>query len=178
MMISEEDKQFWQQTIKDVKRQKSQVVNNEKKVSKPVLRQKHFYATMQDFSDYSKALNDGEFGGIDSSTLRKFKREEFKVEATLDLHGLNEAEAFDKVDNFIPQCYFCGKRCIIIITGKGLTVNKDDDVFKERGILKNRVPKWLNTPRLRAMILIYKHPTAKLGGSGALYILLRRNKDL
>ena len=38
------------------------------------------------------------------------------------------------------------------------------------------VPQWLNMPRLRALIVVYKHPSARLGGEGALYILLRRKK--
>jgi len=178
MPISEEDKQFWQQVVSTVKRQEPSAVDSSVKTPKIAKQQKQFYAAKQEFSTYSKAMEDDEVGGIDSSTLRKFKREEFKLEAVLDLHGLHEDEAFSKVNNFIVQCYGQGKRCVMIITGKGLNTEEDADIFAKRGVLKQRVPQWLNTPRLRAMILIYKNPTAKLGGSGALYILLRRNKDL
>ena len=76
------------------------------------------------------------------------------------------------------QAYNCGKRCIIIITGKGLTVRENDDIFTSKGILKRQVPQWLNMPQLRAMILTYKNPSEKQGGSGALYILLKRNKNI
>ncbi|MBP1531974.1 MAG: Smr/MutS family protein, partial [Alphaproteobacteria bacterium] len=122
-------------------------------------------------------IEDNEFGGIDSATLRKFKKEEFKTEAVIDLHGLTEDVAFEKVDEFIPRCYAQGKRCIIIITGKG-SAHKDEDIFAVKGVLRKSVPQWLNMPRLRSMILVYKHPSERLGGSGALYILLKRNKEI
>jgi DNA-nicking Smr family endonuclease len=53
----------------------------------------------------------------------------------------------------------------------------NDDVFAPKGVLRKQVPQWLNMPRLRGMILVYKHPSERLGGSGAVYILLRRNKE-
>ena len=86
--------------------------------------------------------------------------------------------AFDAVESFIAKSYNHGLRCIIIVTGKGLNHNEDEDIFAQKGILRKSVPQWLNLPHLRAAILIYKHPSAKLGGDGALYILLRRNKNL
>ena len=94
------------------------------------------------------------------------------------MHGKTEDTAFELVDEFIPKCYNQGKRCIVIITGKGLNVHKNEDIFTNKGILRKSVPQWLNTLRLRSMILVYKHPSERLGGSGALYILLRRNKKL
>ena len=120
-------------------------------------------------------MEDNAFGGIDKNTLHKFKREELHIEAILDLHGKNEDEAFAAVDNFIPQCYNSGKRCIIIVTGKGYN-HENEDIFAPKGVLKQLVPQWLDIPRLRAMILIYKHTSERHGGSGALYILLKRKK--
>jgi len=123
-------------------------------------------------------LEDDEFGGIDKSTLKRFKREEFAVEAILDLHGKTEQQAFEQVDDFITQSYNLGRRCVIIITGKGLSVHPDDDFLTTKGILKKQVPQWLNMARLRGMILVYKHPSERLGGSGSLYILLRRHRSV
>lgn len=115
--------------------------------------------------------------GIDNQTAKKFKKEEFKIEAVLDLHGKTEKEAFNLVQNFIKQAYISHKRCILIITGKGLNKQGNDDIFAARGILKNAVPNWLNTAEIRPLILAYKHPAENKGGNGALYILLRRHRD-
>lgn len=178
MNIEDDDKNFWLETVKDVSESKPINKVTEKKEPQLAIKNHRQYAVIQEFSTYSKALDDMEIGGIDKATLRKFKREEFKIEAVLDLHGLNEDEAFVKVDSFIPQCYNQGKRCVVIITGKGQTIREGDDIFTPKGILKRQVPQWLNMPRIRAMILVYKHPSERLGGAGALYILLKRNKDI
>lgn len=178
MTLQNKDEEFWLDAVKDIKPMFSnQVVSREKKLN-PAPKEKVYYAVKQEFSTYSKFLDDFENGGIDKSTMRKFKREEFRVEAVLDLHGLTEDEAFAKVDSFIPQSYALGRRCVMIITGKGIRVHPDEDIFAAKGVLRKQVPQWLNMARLRSMILIYKHPSEKLGGSGALYILLRRNKEL
>lgn len=173
------DTEFWLDFIKDVKPYKkadvvdtSQTKANRQKIK---IAFHHQYAAMQDFSTDSKFLEDEEYGGIDKSTLRRFKREEFKSESVLDLHGMNENQAFDAVEDFIVRSYNTGKRCVIIITGKGLRT-ESDDIFATKGILKKDVPQWLNLPRLRAMILIFKYASNALGGDGALYILLRRNR--
>lgn len=178
MGIKDEDINFWLETVKDVSESKPINVVIDEKNPKIKIKNHREYGIKQEFSTYSKSLDEFSIGGIDKATLKKFKHEEFKVEAILDLHGLNENEAFAKVDNFIPHCYNQGKRCVIIVTGKGLTIREGDDLFTPKGILKRQVPQWLNMPRLRAMVLIYKHPSERLGGAGALYILLKRNKDI
>ncbi len=178
MTQQSEDEEFWLDAVNDIKKTASNQVVSVAKPRPIAPKEKTYYAIKQEFSTYSKFLDDFENGGIDKSTLRKFKREEFRVEAVLDLHGLTEDEAFAKVDSFIPQSYALGRRCVMIITGKGIRVHPDEDIFAAKGVLRKQVPQWLNMARLRAMILIYKHPSEKMGGSGALYILLRRNKEV
>ena len=118
-----------------------------------------------------------EFGGIDKNTLNKFKKEEFKIEAVLDLHGYKEDDAFEKVEDFITACYNQGKRCVVVVTGKG-HLHQNEDIYTPTGVLKKQTPQWLNMPRIRSMILIFKNPSERHGGQGALYILLKRNKNL
>ena len=178
MDISKEDKDFWLDSVKDTAVLQNEVSVVSLKVPVITIREKQHYATKQEFTTYSKALEDNEFGGIDKSLLRRFKREEFRVEAVLDLHGLKEDEAFVQVDDFISKSYGEGKRCVIIVTGKGNIHQQEEDIFAVHGILKHSVPRWLNLPRIRSMILIYKHPSERLGGSGALYILLKKNRNI
>ncbi len=126
----------------------------------------------------NKNLDDLEIGStdnIDRSTAKKFSRQEFRIEGELDLHGYTESKAFDAVTNFIKKSYLQEKRCVVIITGKGLR-KEEDDIFSSRGVLKDKVPQWLNSDDLRPFILSIKHPSPSLGGTGALYILLKRNK--
>jgi len=179
MLVNEDDKNFWLDTVKNVKEYNSENIIIKKNNSIKIINNDEFitYIPQKEFNTYSKYIDDIS-GGIDSSTIRKFKQENFKTETVLDLHGCTEDEAFTKVDCFIQQCYNIGKRCVIIITGKGKTIRENDDIFTNKGILKRMVPQWLDMPRLRAMILVYKHTSEKLGGSGALYILLKKNKNI
>ena len=43
-------------------------------------------------------------------------------------------------------------------------------------MLKDAVPRWLNEPALREHILAFNHAQPRHGGTGALYILLRRTR--
>ena len=121
-------------------------------------------------------LREGRLADIDGATARRFKRGDFAVEATLDLHGYTEDRAYTAVGDFIKKAYLAQKRCVLIITGKGLVHDDNDDVLAFKGLLKEKVPQWLNTRELRPLILAFRHPDVKLGGSGALYILLRRKR--
>ena len=104
---------------------------------------------------------------MDAATARKFKRNEFPVEARLDLHGKTEDEAFHAVQSFIKNSYSKGLRCILIITGKG-------------EILQPQAPRWIRlSDDLAPLILDIVHPDKPgLGGQGVLYILLRRNREI
>lgn len=177
MSPDEFDKQFWLETVRGIIPTPYDMMPFVSNPAKIVIHDHHHFAAKQDFSTYSKAFEDLEFGGIDKITLKKFKQEEFKIEAVLDLHGRREDDAFERVEDFITRCYGEGKRCVVIVTGKG-GMHQQDDVFAPRGVLKKQVPQWLNLPRIRAMILIFKTPSERLGGSGALYILLKRNREV
>ena len=118
-------------------------------------------------------LEVGNTDNIDRRTAEKFKRGEFQIERRLDLHGLTEKEAFSAVDDFIRHAYLQGLRCVLIVTGKGLT-REDDAWYEKKGILKECVPNWLNNPELRPLILSISHARPEDGGKGALYVLLRR----
>ena len=172
-----EDRQFWLDTVKEINPSPQSLIPLPPQPSEITIRPHRHFAAKHEFSTYSKALEDMAFGGIDKITLKKFKQEEFPVEAVLDLHGCREDDAFEKVEDFITNCYNTGKRCVIVVTGKG-AVHQQEDIYAPRGILKRQTPQWLNAPRIRAMILIFKNPSERLGGQGALYILLKRNRDL
>lgn len=124
-----------------------------------------------------KDLAFGDTANIDANTARNFRRGKYQIEAELDLHGYTEDSAYDKVINFIKNAYLRKLRCVCIITGKGLHIESDCDFFCPRGVLKDRVPQWLNLPEIRSLILAIDHPEPKDGGSGVIRILLRRQRN-
>lgn len=90
------------------------------------------------------------------------------IEATLDLHGLIQAEAHRALGAFLHGSRSAGKRTVLVITGKGGV--KDS----ERGVLRDAVPRWLNEGPNRRMIKAFSFAAPKDGGEGALYVLLKR----
>ena len=171
-MINQEDENFWLETVKDVEKTPSPNVVCVSK--KKITIKKSKFQTVP-LVIYKHDIDLGISSDIDKHTMRKFKREEFGVEGVLDLHGFTEDMAYPAVFNFITSSYLAKKRCVLIITGKG-SFHENDDIFAPKGVLKDRVPQWLKTDELKQLILSYIHPSEKLGGSGALYILLRRNR--
>ena len=102
---------------------------------------------------------------LSKKSIRNFKKGNVFIENRLDLHGFNEVEARNLLEKFINQSAESGKRLVLIITGKGQ---------KGEGVIKNNIASWLNTKDLRNKILAVNHASNKHGGSGALYILLRK----
>ena len=67
-----------------------------------------------------------------------------------------------------------------MITGKGAsgpaTSREVGFTSEGKGVLKRNVPRWLEEPELRAMVVSYKTAAIQHGGEGALYVHLR-NKE-
>jgi DNA-nicking Smr family endonuclease len=68
---------------------------------------------------------------------------------------------------------------LLVITGKGHHRANSDDNFvnPEKGILRRVVPNWLKEPPLSNFILAFSSAQKIHGGTGALYVLLRRQID-
>jgi DNA-nicking Smr family endonuclease len=92
------------------------------------------------------------------------------VDARLDLHGLRQDEAHDRLVGFLKRQQARGARVVLVITGKG----KGADPFSGRGVLKRLVPAWLSEPGLRGVVLGFSEASAAHGGAGALYVRLRK----
>ncbi|MBL4740150.1 MAG: Smr/MutS family protein [Sneathiella sp.] len=116
--------------------------------------------------------------GLDRNTSEKLRRGRMVIEGRVDLHGLTQKEAHPKLRSFLGSAHRNGKRCVLVITGKGSSIEKTDDApfmaGGRKGVLREEVPKWLAAPDLRRLVLDYRMAQPKHGGEGALYILLRR----
>jgi DNA-nicking Smr family endonuclease len=107
------------------------------------------------------------FAGIDRANSERLKRGLHKIEARLDLHGMTQAEAHRALAAFIGRSRDAGRRCVLVITGRGLGPDGP-------GILKSAVPRWLQEPELRQNLLAMAPAQPRHGGAGATYLLLRR----
>jgi DNA-nicking Smr family endonuclease len=117
--------------------------------------------------------------GLDRRTSERLKRGQMPIEARLDLHGMTQDQARHSLDGFITHAYDRGLRAVLIITGKGLKPRaRDAEPWDPApGVLKHQTPRWLNEAPNRARVLAFTAAQPRDGGSGALYVLIRRRRE-
>lgn len=103
--------------------------------------------------------------GVQQAVLRKLRRGHFQVGVALDLHGMTVIAAKEAFTAFLHQARRDNAHCVRIIHGKGKG-------SRHRGpVLKQKVNHWL---RQRDEVLAFCSARAVDGGTGAVYVLLRR----
>jgi len=122
----------------------------------------------------------GRVAGVDRRTAERLRRGQYPINARLDLHGLNQAQAHNALRLFVRQCHAANKRCLLVITGKGGRQRPANDGpyvnAEPPGVLKRALPGWLKDPDLGPLVLSTATATPEHGGGGAIYILLRRRR--
>lgn len=106
---------------------------------------------------------------IDLPTRKKLAKGRLPIEGTVDLHGLTQSEAYALLLSFLHRAYADGRRHVLVITGKGESVRSD-------GVLRRAVPAWFATPPFRALVNGQEAAGRRHGGSGAIYVRLRRRE--
>ena len=131
--------------------------------------------TDKDKQDWDNFLsNDETMPDKDSDQKEKLKRKNI----SFDLHGYSLDDANKKIEELINYSYNNGIKKLTIVTGKGIHSQNEKDpyVSKDLGILKYSVPEYIkNDNCLMNMINEIKDANIEDGGSGAFYILLKKN---
>lgn len=105
--------------------------------------------------------------GLQQGVLRKLRRGQFRVSGFLDLHGMTVAVARQALTEFLQRARRDNMTCVRIVHGKG---NRS----RHRGpVLKQKVNHWL---RQRLEVLAFCSARPVDGGTGAIYVLLRRRR--
>lgn len=114
-----------------------------------------------------KLLEIGDVSRVDGSVAKKLQSGSYPIDATLDLHGKTQDEAFAAIQYYMGNAYNAGKRCILVVTGKGV---------QGKGVLRQQLHKWLSAPGIAEYILAITQAKPEHGGGGAFYVLLRRQR--
>lgn len=182
--LTDDDLRLWAHVAETIEKPLKETVNNKKNLdsenkTKSVLKKS---AKNRDHNYENKLISTKLLQGkrdnsnIDKKVLSKLKAGKLKPEETLDLHGYTLIKAKKAVSFFVSQAYGKKKRLILIITGKGKLNFDRDTSFVHKGVLRKEVPNWLTDSSFSEMVLNVSVANVRHGGSGALYVYLRRNK--
>ncbi len=111
---------------------------------------------------------------MDKRAFQNLKRGKLEPEARIDLHGMTLDRAHPALIRFILGAHGKGLRLVLVITGKGKTRDVDGPIPVMKGVLKHHVPQWLAMAPLRGIVLQTAPANVRHGGTGALYVYLRR----
>ena len=117
---------------------------------------------------FSDEYIEGVVSGINPAILRKLRAGEFSYQDFLDLHGFDRLEARERVENFLRFSKEKGYRCVLIVHGRGIHSEEN------KPVLKNYIQSWLCKGRIGRMVLAFSSARPCDGGTGALYVLLRK----
>lgn len=110
----------------------------------------------------------GQIHGVDRRTAERLRRGRLALDGRIDLHGMTQTEAHGALAAFVHRAWAEGRRCVLVITGKG----QGGD-----GVLRRAVPRWLAEPALARMVLALQPAQPMHGGDGALYVLIKRRRE-
>jgi DNA-nicking Smr family endonuclease len=120
-----------------------------------------------DFADTDEYL-EGKVQGLDVRLVQKLRKGQYAVEGHIDLHGLDRHEARVTLRDFVERARADGKRCVLVIHGRGL--GSPDGI----PVLRERMKDWLSRGAIGKRVLAFTSARPVDGGTGAVYVLLRR----
>ncbi len=143
-----------------------------KKPSKPLRQQEtegYSFAIDDVFSDAEMVEECPEIlsfsrSGLQHNVVKKLRQGKHPIEHALDLHGLTIIEARKALVEFLGECEAAGVRHAIIVHGKGFR-------SKDKPVIKPMVNRWLRSVDI---VLAFHSAQPKDGGSGAVYVLLKK----
>lgn len=119
--------------------------------------------------------------GLDRRLQLRLKRGQLPIEARLDLHGLGREKARAMLNGFIARQGALGRRCVLVITGKGRPDWQRPawgEDTPEAGVIRRALPEWLRDSPNKDRVLAFAPAQPRDGGAGAWYVLLRRQRDV
>lgn len=101
---------------------------------------------------------------LDRRSKSRVARGKIEIDARLDLHGFTLERARSRLERFLASSQAAGAGLVLVITGKS-------------GALRREVPHWLALAEFRALVIGFEEAAQHHGGSGALYVRIRRARS-
>ncbi|HUY38061.1 MAG TPA: Smr/MutS family protein [Candidatus Binataceae bacterium] len=109
--------------------------------------------------------------GIDPRMVTRLRRGEFAMQEHVDLHGMIQPDAHAALTAFIVDSVRKGHRSVLVVHGRGLGSPGG------RPVLKHATVEWLSHGTIGGHVLAFTTARPADGGAGAMYVLLRREKQ-
>jgi DNA-nicking Smr family endonuclease len=113
---------------------------------------------------------------LEKRLRQRLSRGHTPIDSVIDLHGMRQDEAHSALRRFVMGAHQAGYAVILVVTGKGANASSETGAFEERGVLRRMVPHWLRMADLRNYVIGFENAAQHHGGTGALYVRIRRNK--
>jgi DNA-nicking Smr family endonuclease len=107
--------------------------------------------------------------GVDRKLLKRLKAGDYPLQGQVDLHGLTREAARTRVHEFVDASRRAGKRCVLVVHGRGL--HSPDQL----PVLKQALRAWLARGPLARAVLAFATARPQDGGAGAVSLLLRKS---
>lgn len=104
--------------------------------------------------------------GVQDSQLRRMKAGQIAFEGSLDLHGMSVEKARTTLREFLTEALRLEIRCVRVTHGKAARLDG------KKPMIKSHINTWL---RQHDKVLGFTSCVAKHGGTGAVYVLLKRH---
>ena len=165
--MNNKDWEHFKKTVNPLKDQKKIIRKQYKTIETPKKEN-----TNKDIDLMDIKVSEG-WGGLEKNILRKIQKKRIRISASLDLHGNNITDSKKKVYDFVNYNSQNKKRLLLIITGKGKRMFVEDR-WKGTGVLKEKIPVWLNSLALSKKIVWFDHAPSNMGGEGAFLVYLKK----
>lgn len=158
--------------------------SKQKKASSSPAAQRTFVPPMQP-KKHAKLPDPHDAGTLDGGLQRKLRRGRIDPDAKIDLHGLTQAQAHQRLRADLPRHRDNGVRCLLVVTGKGsasalarhtLHGSAISETPERRGVLRDSLPRWLADAEFRPHVAAVRPAHPRHGGGGAFYVWLRRHR--
>ena len=107
-------------------------------------------------------------GGVQQKVITKLKKGQFVIESKIDLHGSTVSEAGIKLQRALDASLASRQRCVLVVHGRG------KGSLGNKPAIKTHVNQWL---RESPNVLAFHSAQPHHGGTGAVYVLLKRQRE-
>ena len=106
--------------------------------------------------------------GVQQKIMTKLKKGQFPIQSKIDLHGSTVNQAGAKLQHAINVAVANKQRCVLVVHGRG------KGSFDSKPAIKTHVNQWL---RSSSNVLAFCSAQSQHGGTGAVYVLLKRQRE-